>query len=83
MKNMLDLYCEVETRLCNPSGIKSPCFSQTTFTLLELLNIQDRNWEPYSLIWVSLGESSTSCVGAAKLKLLVLEGMQWPMLNGG
>ena len=22
MKNMLDLYCEVETHLCNPSGIK-------------------------------------------------------------
>ena len=66
IKNMFDLYCEVETRPRNPSDNKLPCFSQNTFTLLELLNIQARNWEPYSLIWVSLGESSTSSVGAAK-----------------
>ena len=72
MKNMFDLYCEVEARLCNSLGSKSPSFSHNTFTLPELLNIQTRNWEPYSLIWVSLGESSTSSVGAANVKLLAL-----------
>ena len=48
------------------TGIRSASLSHHTFIFVELLNVQKRVTDSCSLIWVFLGESRTSIVGAEK-----------------
>ena len=44
----------------------SASLSHFTFIFVELLNVQKRLTDSFSLLWIFLGESRTSIVGAEK-----------------